>query len=80
MTFASIATAIFRKPRILANVERTIEIGAFILMTDGRTGVLASIDLIQGEKRGYVVGQGFAASITETEIYAYKNVNFSLAA
>lgn len=80
MTLADITTAIFRKPRILVTVERSIEIGAYILLNDGRAGVLASIDMVQGEKRGYIIGEGFAASVTEADIFAYANVNVSIAA
>lgn len=80
MTFADVMNTITRKPRTLARVERTIETGAFILLTDGRFGTLTSIDMIQGEKRGYVVGQGFAASVTEVEIFAYRNMELAIAA
>lgn len=69
-----------RKPKTLARIERLIEIGAFIMLVDGRYGTLDSIDMVQGEKRGYVIGDGFAASITDSEIFAFKNVEFALAA
>lgn len=69
-----------RKPRTIARIERLIEIGAFIMMTDGRYGTLDSIDMVQGEKRGYVIGDGFAASITDDEIFAFRNVELALAA
>lgn len=70
----------FRKPRKLQQIERTIEVGAFILLTDGRFGVLESIDMVQGERRGYVVGNGFAASVTEVDIFAYRNMELAQAA
>lgn len=69
-----------RNSKAQARIERTIEIGAFILLTDGRFGTLVSIDIIQGEKRGHVVGQGFAASIADADIYAYRNMELAVAA
>jgi hypothetical protein len=72
MTFADITQKIFRN-RHMARIERTIESGAWVLLHDGRMGVLESIDMVQGERRGYVVGSGFAASITEVDIFAYRN-------
>jgi hypothetical protein len=80
MTFADLTTIITRKPRMLRKIECTIEIGAFILLNDGRMGELVSIDLVQDEKRGYVIGSGFAASITEIDIFAYRNVELEQAA
>lgn len=74
MTFADIFNALTRKPRTLSAAERTIELGAYILLADGRAGTLDSIDTVQGERRGYVIGNGFAASVTEQDIFAYRNV------
>ena len=74
MTLAQITQLFTRKPRILANVERTIEVNAFVMLNDGRTGTLVSIDLIQGVKRGYVCGEGFAASVVDGEIFGFRNV------
>lgn len=71
---------IFRKPKTLARIERLIEVGAFIMLADGRCGTLDSIDMVQSEKRGYVIGEGFAASITDNDIFAFKNVEYALAA
>jgi hypothetical protein len=70
----TLANPFTRKQRTLATIERTIEVGAFILLTDGRFGTLTSIDLIQGEKRGYVEGHGFAASVVDGEIFAFRNM------
>jgi len=72
MTFQDITNRIFN--RYARRIERTIEVGAYIILTDGRAGVLDSVDMVQGEKRGYVIGEGFAASVTEAEIAFYKNV------
>lgn len=69
-----------RKPKTLARIERLIEIGAFIMLVDGRYGTLDSIEMVQGEKRGYVIGDNFAASITDNNIFAFRNVEYALAA
>lgn len=73
MTFSSIVEKLSRKQ---AQVERTIEAGAFLMLRDGRMGILVSIDVIQGEKRGYmyIYGSGSSASVLENEIFVYKNV------
>lgn len=63
-----------RNSKAQARIERTIEIGAFVLLTDGRFGTLVSIDMVQGEKRGYIEGLSFTASITDEDIFAYMNV------
>jgi hypothetical protein len=63
-----------RNSKAQARIERPIEIGAFILLTDGRFGTLVSIDMVQGEKRGYVEGHGFAASVVDGEIFAFRNM------
>lgn len=66
-----------RNSKAQARIERTIEVGAFLLLTDGRFGTLVSIDMIQGEKRGYVIGNTFAASIVDAEIFAYRNMELA---
>jgi hypothetical protein len=69
-----------RKSKITTKVERLIEIGAFIMLKDGRFGTLVSIDIIQGEKRGYVTGNGYAVSITDTDVFAFRNMELAQAA
>lgn len=78
MTLRDISNKIFN--RNLSRVERTIEVGAFILLTDGRFGTLVSIDMIQNEKRGYVVGNGYAVSITDSDVFAFRNMELAVAA
>lgn len=73
MTLSDILHTLTRRNRTLARIERIIEVGATIILTDGRMGTLDSIDIIQGERRGYVLGDGFAASVTEDDIFIYRN-------
>lgn len=78
MTLSDITSKITRKPKTLARIERTIELGAFVMLANGKFGTLTLIalrDYYEGEqKRAWVEGDGFTAWVTEKDIFAYRNI------
>jgi hypothetical protein len=71
-----------RKSRKLVQVEKLIEPQATVILTDGRMGTIDTIRDAYGDgvQRAYVVGETFAAWVTEVEISIYKNAQYALAA
>lgn len=80
MTFADLVKTLTN--RTLVRIEKIIEPHATVILTDGRMGTIDTIRDAYGDgvQRAYVIGETFAAWVTEKEISMYKNVEFALAA